>query len=199
MILRNIKQLRIIRTLLDNPTGSLTKYRIAKIVGCSIPRVIQVIQKLEKYKLVKTTKVIDLNKLIEYYIKINNLKSEKYYYHMANPLDFFKKVKLNYSFTTYAAENIVNHHLFLNKFDVYISKNDFNNWKELLKGKALIGKGNLTLIIPKDEEILKESKKIKYYNVVSTPQLLIDLKKEGGVCIEAYNILLDKYVQQKRN
>jgi DNA-binding Lrp family transcriptional regulator len=199
MILRNIKQLRIIRVLLDNPTGILTKYKIAKIVNCSIPRVIQVIQKLEKMNFVKVTKVIDFNKLIQYYIKIDNLKSEKYYYHIANPLDFFKKIKLNYAFTTYAAENIINHHLFLNKFDVYISKKDFTKWRQLLKDKALIGKGNLTFITPKDEDILKESVKIKGYNVVSTPQLLIDLKKEGGVCIEAYNILLDKYVQQKRN
>ncbi len=199
MLARNIKQLRIIRTLLDNPIGSLTKYRIAKIVGCSTPRVIQVIHKLEQQKLVAGTTVIDLNKLIDYYIKINTQKLKKYYYHLSNPMDFFKKIKLDYAFTTYIAENIVNHHLFPNKFELYVSKKDIMAWVELLKDNALIGKGNLVLIVLEDDDVLKESKKIDNYNIISIPQLLIDLKREGGVCIEAYNILLDKYVRQKRN
>lgn len=199
MLTRNIKQLRIIRTLLDNPMGTLTKYRIAKMAGCSIPRVIQVIHKLEQQKLVTGTTIIDLNKLIDYYIKINTHKLKKYYYHLSNPMDFFKKIKLDYAFTTYVAENLINHHLFPNKFELYVSKKDIIAWMKLLKDNALIGKGNLALIVLEDERILDESKKIDNYNVVSIPQLLIDLKREGGVCIEAYNILLNKYVRQKRN
>jgi len=31
------------------------------------------------------------------------------------------------------------------------------------------------------------------------PQLLIDLKREGGVCVEAYNILVKGNVQGHRN
>jgi hypothetical protein len=196
--MRNIKNLKIIKVLLDSPDGSLTKYKLAKISNTSIPWTIQFLKKLEIEGIVEKTKVIDFNKLIDYYIKIDK-KYEKYYFHISNPLDFFKETNLDYALTTYAAENIINHHLFPNKFHVYISKEDYVKWKKLILTKGLIGNGNVILIISKDKDVFKESTKIKGIKVVSIPQLLIDLKKEGGVCIEAYNILLDRYVQQKRN
>jgi hypothetical protein len=196
--MRNIKNLKIIKVLLDSPDGSLTKYKLAKISNTSIPWTIQFLKKLEIEGIVEKTKVIDFNKLIDYYIKIDK-KYKKYYFHISNPLDFFKETNLDYALTTYAAENIINHHLFPNKFHVYISKEDYVKWKKLILTKGLIGNGNVILIISKDKDVFKESTKIKGIKVVSIPQLLIDLKKEGGVCIEAYNILLDRYVQQKRN
>ncbi|MFA5745398.1 MAG: hypothetical protein WCX82_04365 [archaeon] len=196
---RNTKHLRIIRILLENPNGEFTKYKISKLVDSSTTRVIQVLKKLEELKLVSNTKVINLDKLIDYYIKVNNIKLKKYYFHLSNPIDFFKNISEDYAFTTYVAENMINHHLFMNKFQVYIKQEDFSKLKENITSKGLIGKGNLTLIILNDPEVITGSKLIGGVKVVSIPQLLIDLKKEGGVCIEAYNILLDKYVRQKRN
>jgi energy-converting hydrogenase Eha subunit H len=196
--MRNTKNLKIIKVLLDSPDGTLTKYKLAKISNTSIPWTIQFLKKLEIEGIVEKTKVIDFDKLIDYYIKIDK-KYEKYYFHISNPLDFFKETNLDYALTTYAAENIINHHLFPNKFHVYIAKEDYVKWKKLILTNGLIGNGNVILIISKDKDVFKEAKKIKDIKVVSIPQLLIDLKKEGGVCIEAYNILLDRYVQQKRN
>ena len=57
-----------------------------------------------------------------------------------------------------------------------------------------MGKGNLRLIAAKDEKIIKEANLINGVSIVSIPQLLIDLKREGGVCMEAYNILVKRYV-----
>jgi len=56
-----------------------------------------------------------------------------------------------------------------------------DRWKSLVIKKGLLGKGNLRVILAKDKAIFKESKDIKGVNAVSIPQLLIDLKKEGGV------------------
>ena len=59
---------------------------------------------------------------------------------------------------------------------------------------GLLGKGNLRLIIAKDKYLLKDINVIKDIKMVAMPQLLVDLKKEGGVCLEAYNILVKEYV-----
>jgi len=197
-MMRNIKNLKIIKILLNNPDGSLTKYKLSKISNTSIAWTIQFLRKLENEGIIEKTKVIDVNKIINYYIKIDK-KYEQYYFHISNPLDFFKTTNLDYALTTYAAENIINHHLFPHKFQAYISKEDYVKWKDLILTKGLIGNGNVVLIISKGKDVFKESNKINELKVVSIPQLLIDLKKEGGVCIEAYNILLNKYVRQKRN
>ncbi|MFH0906278.1 MAG: hypothetical protein V1824_02990 [archaeon] len=195
----NIKGLRIIRALLTSPNGSLTRYSLSKKLNISRQWIIEFLRTLESLNLVKDTKVIDLNKLIDYYIKIDTLRQKKYHFYISSPLEFLKDIKFNYALTTYSAENIVNHHLFPHRFDVYISKEDFTDIRDLIIKKGLVGNGNLTLIISNDENILTEAEKIRGLNVVSIPQLLIDLKKEGGVCIEAYNILLERYIKQTKN
>jgi hypothetical protein len=196
---RNTKQLKIIRNLLENPNGTLTKYRLSKLSDCTPSRVMQVIKKLEQKKIVTNTKVIDFDKLIDYYIEIDKIKQQKQYFHIPNPSEIFKKENKEYAFTTYFAENLINHYLFPNKYQVYVKKEDASKWKEILMKKGLMGKGNTIVILTEDKNIFKEATTIKEYKVVSTIQLLIDLKKEGGVCIEAYNMLLSKHVRQKRN
>ena len=53
MVSRNIKNLRIIKILLGNPKGNLTKYKIAKLANCSKPWVIEFLRKLENKELIK--------------------------------------------------------------------------------------------------------------------------------------------------
>ena len=185
----NKKSKRIILELLHNPKGDLTKYKIAKETQTNISWVISFLRKLEKEKLTKGTKVKEYNKLIEFYIKLDK-KPKTYEFLLQDPIKYLKQIKKQYLLTTYAAENFTSHHLFLSRYDIYIKKEDLNNWKKELFKKGLIGKGNLRLIIPHDEYIFKYVEKRKGLNIVTMPLLMIDLKKEGGVCIQAYEYLM---------
>ena len=190
---RNIKNLRIIRILLTNPDGTLTKYRIAKQAESSTPWVIEFLRKLEGQKLVRKTKVLDFNKLVDYCIEIMpKIKYSEFF--VQEPLKLLNESRLDYALTTYGAENFTSRHLFLSRYDVYIKEEDFDKWKSLIIREGLLGKGNLRLILANDHAIFREAKDIKGIKIVSMPQLLIDLKREGGVCMEAYNMLVNRNV-----
>ena len=192
---RNIKNLRIIRILLSKPDGNLTKYRIAKQAESSTSWVIEFLRKLEGLKLVRKTKVLDFDKLIGYYIEI--MPKMKYFeFFVQEPLKLLKESKLDYALTTYGAENFTSRHLFLSRYDVYIKEEHIDKWRSMIIKRGLLGKGNLRLILVNDHMVFKEAKEIKGIRIVSMPQLLIDLKKEGGVCMEAYNILVKRNVQR---
>ena len=195
---RNIKNLRIIRILLGNPKGDLSKYRIAKLSECSKPWVIEFLRKLDGMKLVKKNKVVNYDKLIDYYIEIMP-KQKCFDFFSKDPEVLLRKSKLDYALTTYAAENILGHHLFPSRYDLYIKETDLYKWKLLILNNGLMGKGNLRLIFAYDDFILKEKQVIKGIKIVSMQQLLIDLKNEGGICVEAYNLLAKRYVQGDRN
>ncbi len=192
---KNIKSKRIILELLHNPKGKLTKYRIAKETETNISWVINFLKKLEQKRLVKNTKVINLNKLIDYYLSLEN-KIKYFEFHLPRPLAYLKKIKRDYALTTYSAENLISHHLFPSRIDVYVRREDIGEWKKELFKKGLIGKGNLRLIVIPDNYLLKFVQKIKNLKLVTIPLLMIDLKREGGVCLQSYEYLVKKYVSK---
>jgi len=63
-----------------------------------------------------------------------------------------------------------------------------------LASEGLVGKGNVRLLIA-DHHVFYGASERQGLNVVSLPQLIIDLLEEGGVCTEAAEKLLKK-VQQ---
>jgi len=198
---RNIKNIRIIKALLDNPAGMLSKYRLAKLSGSSIPWAIEFLKKLEEKKLIKNTKVLDYDGLVDYAIEA--MPKQKYVeFFVRGPEQFLKTTKLEYALTTYVAENYLYHHLFPSRYDLYIKKDELERWKAFILKNGLFGKGNLRLILAADEALLKEAQTIKGLKFVSTPQLMIDLKKEGGVCMEGYTLIrkeqqLQEHVQKR--
>lgn len=185
----NTKARRIILMLLHEK--NLSKYKIAKETKSNISWVIELLRKLEKIKLVKGTEVKNVDKLIDYYLSLEK-KRKHFDFHVNNPLAYLKKNKKSHLITTYSAENLVSHHLFPFRTDVYVKEENLEAWKNELFKKGLIGKGNLRLIPAKDEFIFRFVQRIKGHDVVSTPLLMIDLKREGGVCIQAYEYLLKK-------
>lgn len=191
-------KLRILRALLEKPGGSLTKYRIAKMVGCTPSWVIQLTKQLENKGLVKGTKVLKVDELVNYYLEIAPKLIYKEF-HVTQPVEFLKKSNLKYALTTYRAENLVTHHLFPSRCDAYIKEEDFEQWKDKIIKKGLLGKGNLRLIFASDQKLFEERQNIRGTQVVSIPQLLIDLKREGGVCGEAYEMLRDEHVRRHRD
>ena len=184
---------RIIRVLLVNPDGSLTKYGLAKKAQCSFPWAHEFLRKLEMLKLIDGTKVTNYPGLIQYWLQVKTKAEKKEYMHK-DPISLLKKAKLPYALTTYQAENLVQRYLFPSRTDLYIERKDTEEWHKLLTAEGLVGKGNVRILIA-DSHVFYGSFKRQNLTVVCIPQLIVDLFEEGGVCTEAAEKLLQKVEQ----
>lgn len=186
--MRGKKRERIIRTLLSE-LQPLTQYRLAKLTNCSFPWVHEFLQLLQKKKLVKSTTVINLKGLLDFWLHIRQKPKYKEYM-IQKPLQFLKEVKLPYALTTYQGDNLLEQFLFPSRTDIYIHEADLPPWQEaLLQKGALYGKGNFRILID-DEHVFYKSGTVDNFKVVALPQLILDLQSEGGVCGEAAERLL---------
>ena len=102
-----------------------------------------------------------------------------------------EKTNLKYALTTYQAETLTQNYLFPSRIDLYIKEEDIEEWHRLFIKNGLIGKGNVKIIID-DKHVFYKSKQKKGFEVVSIPQLIVDLLKEGGVAEEAAIMLMRK-------
>jgi len=195
MILKERKSIiksRLARALLNHPEGHLTKYRIAKLAECKYPWAHAVFEKLEEEGIVEETKVKDFKRLFSLWQKWDP-EPESREYMVKNPLEILKNTKLEYALTTYQAENIVQDYLFPTRTDFYIKVIDKIKWHELLIEEGLVGKGNTRILIT-DEHAFYNSFTRNGLTIVSIPQLVHDLLNEGGVCIEAGEMLLQQVI-----
>jgi len=184
---------RVIRILLNEPTGTLTMYRISKEARCSFPWVHEFLQKLEAKKLTNKTRVKDYRGLVKYWLEVKTKADKKEYMHK-DPINLLKQTGLQYALTTYQAENMVQHYLFPSRIDLYIRAGDAEQWHELVTKEGLVGKGNLRLLIA-DEHVPYGSFERGGLSIVSIPQIIVDLFEEGGVCVTAAKKLLEKVVK----
>lgn len=192
-IMRGVKRERILRVLLNEPSGKLTKYRVAKESEASIGWTMEYLKNLEGMDLIEKTRVLDIRSLLDYWLDIT--KTPKKYDLFHPDIDIMlQEANLEYATTTYRGENLVNHYLFPSRVDIYIRKEELELWKKKLSKKGLIGKGNVRLLLG-DEHVFYQKKRIDKMWVVSLPQLLLDLQREGGVCQEAYEMMVEKYVR----
>ncbi len=187
---RGLVRERVLRILLNNPGGDLTKYRVAKESEGTYPWIHELLEKLEKDSAIKGTKVKDFKKLITLWQKWQVRPSRKEYM-LKNPIDILRKTKLQYALTTYQAENVVQNYLFPSRVDFYIKPKEKDEWHRILSREGLVGKGNTRVLIG-DEHVFYGSFEKNGLKVVSLPQLIVDLLNEGGVCVEAAEKLLGK-------
>lgn len=190
---RGLVRERVLRILLNNPSGSLTKYRIAKLSEGAYPWIHELLKKLEKEGVIKGTKVKDFKKLVTLWQKWQ-VKPSKKEYMLRKPLEVLKNAKLQYALTTYQAENIVQNYLFPSRIDFYIDPKDKEKWHRMLSKEGLVGKGNTRILIG-DKHVFYNSFERDGLKIVSTPQLIVDLLNEGGVCVEAAESLLEKVLK----
>jgi len=188
--MRGDKRERILRVLLNNKK-TLSKNELSKIARCSRQWVIKFLKELQLKKLTKGTAVINKKNLVKYWISISKKQENFKSYMVKEPLKLLESTKLDYALTTYQAENIVQHYLFPSRIDLYVQKKDIDKWHSLMTNNGLYGKGNVRVIVA-DEHIMYGKRKIKNLSVVSIPQLIIDLTKEGGPCQEAAEMLMEK-------
>ena len=186
--MRGDKQERILRVLLDSKPV-LSKNEISKKTGCTRQWIILFLKELGKKGLVEATKVKQPRKLFEYWLRIHKKPKKYREYMVKSPLDLLKAAKMDYAATTYIAENIVQHHLFPSRIDIYIKQQDLELWHNLMTKNGLYGKGNVRIIIS-DEHVMYNKRKLGNIFVVCLPQLIIDLFTEGGPCSEAAGMLL---------
>ena len=186
--MRGDKQERILRVLLDSKSV-LSKNEFSKRTGCTRQWIILFLKELGKKGLVEATKVKQPRKLFEYWLRIHKKPKKYREYMVKGPLDLLKAAKMDYAATTYIAENIVQHHLFPSRIDIYIKQQDLESWHNLMTKNGLYGKGNVRIIIS-DEYVMYNKRKLGNIFVVCLPQLIIDLFTEGGPCSEAAGMLL---------
>jgi hypothetical protein len=187
---RGIIRERVIRVLLNEPEGTLTKYRLAKKAECSFSWLHEFLGKLEESRLVKNTAVTDYPGLVKYWLALKTEPEKREYSHK-DPISLVKKAQLEYALTTYQAENLVQSYLFPSRTDLYIKTDDKEKWHDLIIADGLVGKGNMRLLTT-DSQVFYNSIKRQDLSIVSIPQLIVDLFEEGGVCTEAAEKLLEK-------
>ena len=187
---------RMIRVLLDKPDGSLSKYRVAKLSMCSIGWTMEYLDILEKKKLIKGTRVHDFRALLDFWTEISR-RPRPYDFFIADPEKLLAGTGLDYALTTYKAENLLNHYLFPARTDLYINAGDFTKWKKaIITAGGLVGAGNFRLLVGDDHALYNRSR-IGGLWVASLPQVLLDLKREGGVAIEAYEMMVKRNVRRR--
>ncbi|MCK4365028.1 MAG: hypothetical protein KAW45_03150 [Thermoplasmatales archaeon] len=181
---------RILRILLTHSDGSLYQFLISKEARCSQPWAHSFLNKLEKKKLIKETRVINIQGLFSYWLEINEYPNYREY-NVQNPLDLLKKTNLKYALTTYYGEYLTQNYLFPSRVEIYIQEGDAISWHELLTANGLVGKGNFRLFLD-DEHIFYHNIKKKNFRIVSIPQLILDLLREKGVAEEAGKMLMSR-------
>jgi hypothetical protein len=184
---------RILRVLINNPDGDMSKYEIAKHTCATYPWVRKFLLNLEEMGLVKGTIVLDYTALLRYWQSVN-IKSKYREYMVKEPLKLLKNSKLPYALTTYQAENLIQNYLFPSRIDFYIKEADWKQWHDMISQKGLVGKGNMRLLLA-DEHVFYKAFEKNGLKIVSTPQLIIDLMIEGGVCVEAAELLIKKVMK----
>ena len=185
----NIKG-RVARILFNESNGTLTKYRIAKLADSGYPWIHNLLKKLEEQGIIQKTRIRDFKALMTWWKRWQPIPKYREYM-VQRPLELLKETNLEYALTTYQADNKVQNYLFPSRTDIYIHSSDKQRWHELLVQNGLVGKGNVRILIG-DDHVFYKSFAVDDLTLVSIPQIVLDLYSEGGVCIEAGDLLLEK-------
>ncbi len=191
---RGIIRERIVRILLNNPNGDLTKYRVAKLADGTYSWAHDFLKELEDKGLIKKTKVVNYRKLVFLWKEFQVVPDKKDYM-IKKPLEILKSAKLKYALTTYSAENLIQKYLFPSRVDFYIDSKDKIKWHRILSEEGLVGKGNTRMLIG-DTHVFYNLAEKEGLKTVSVPQLIVDLLLEGGPCTEAAEMLIEKEEEQ---
>ena len=181
---------RVIRVLLNHPSGELTKYKLAKLADGAFSWVHDILKNLEKRGYVEKTKVKKYKELYSLW-KDWKMPSTQREYMVREPLVILSTTNMKYALTTYSAENLVQGYLFPSRVDFYIDPADLKKWHLLLSEKGLVGKGNVRILMT-DSHVFYNSFVKNGLMIVSIPQLIVDLLVEGVVAVEAAEKLLEK-------
>lgn len=192
---RGAKKERIIRVLLviDGEDGrgenraDRNKVQIAEKAEVSTSWCSEYLERLERRELVDGMEIVDVDGLYREWESIRPPRSS-----VTASIQHLDQVDLDLVYTTYVAENLHQGHLFASRTDFYIRMNDIAKWTDLLQTRGMIGGGD-TRIWVSDEGVFYEPEYVDGVKTVCIPQLIIDLRGEGGPATEAADRLVEKY------
>lgn len=181
---------RIARILLNSPGGNLSKYRVAKLAGCTYPWAHALIKKMNAGGLLDGTRTVDFEGLFSWWGRWQ--PPYKYRdYMIQDPLAALRGAGLQYALTTYRAENKIQNYLFPSRTDLYVKREDVVAWHKFLARHGLVGKGNVRILYGDDHAFYK-SARVGGLTLASAPQIILDLYAAGGPCAEAAEMLAEK-------
>ena len=111
---------------------------------------------------------------------------------LRKPLEVLSRSDLKYALTTYQRRDLVQNYLFPSRVDFYIDPTDLPR-----EGTALLFEGGARRKgehsgSDGDTQVFYGASERSGLNIVSIPQLIVDLLTEGGVCVEAAEMLMEK-------
>lgn len=180
---------RILRVLLNHGGQEITKYRLAMEAEVSEPWCREYTENLESRGLLEDTTVLRPHELYEEWQSVR-IDPNQLTISLQQPMTVLEDTDLEYGLTTYQAENLIQGLLFTSTTDFYIHPDEIEDWLTLVEERGLLGGGN-TRIRVLDTHVFYNPQQTDGFQLVSTPQIILDLLEEGGPCEEAANKLID--------
>jgi len=187
---------RIYRILLSLSRKDLSWYRIAREANVAYGWAHSILSDLRDEHIINGSIVQDPRRLFEKWA-VRPARTLFREYHVQRPEQFIKDVKLGFALTSYYAEHLVGKYLFPGKFDIYIHHEDAPRWHTLLTGRGYVGKGNLRILLT-DEHVFHDGMTVEGFSIVSIQQLIVDLMREGAECLEAADLLIERFYSDRK-
>ena len=185
---RGFKKEGLLRVLLNNSDGTLTKRELGRVAGTSDAWAIKFTNQLAEEALIEGTTVLDPRGLYDYWQEVR-ITPSKVTVSLQSPVEAIKEFGAEHAFTTYRAENAHQGFLFSSNTAVYVRPDDAADWNSFIEEEALVGGGNTEFRIA-DDRVFYNATTVSGIRTVSVPQLIVDLLDEGGPCEEAAERLI---------
>ena len=184
----------MLRVLLNNPDGSLTKRELGREAGTSSAWAIKFTNQLADENFIEGTRVLDPRGLYEYWREVR-ISPSNVSVSLQSPVEAIQEFGAVHAFRTYRAENAYKGFLFASNTAVYVQPDDAAAWNSSIEEKGLVGAGNTEFGIA-DEGVFYNATTVSGIRIVSIPQLIVDLLAEGGPCEEAAKRLIEAFHDQ---
>lgn len=188
---RGFKKEGLLRLLLNNPDGTLTKRKLGREVDTSASWTVNFTNQRAEEGLIEGTTVLDPRGLYDYWRDVR-VSPSKVSVSLQSPVEAIQEFGAEHAFTTYRAENAHQGFLFTSNTAVYVRPDDAAEWNSFIEENGLVGGGNTEFRIA-DDGVFYNAETASGIRTVSVPQLIVDLLAEGGPCEEAAERLIERF------
>ncbi len=201
------KSSRVLRALLNNPSGFWSGLEMSAETGISVGQVSNVRRTLrENEYIIEDKRRFKVNRpealLKEWADNYNPIGNQLYYYHSLDRLgvlegrvaELFENNNISYAFTLFSAADKIAP--YADYFQVHIYVNEIpENILKTSDIKSIPKEANLVLMIPYDEGVFYQSRTVSEYSIVCNIQLYLDLYMRGGRAKDAAKYLYENVIR----